>query len=88
MKRMTKAGRFAINGATYFLNFVISWEDKDYHYRLVQEEEADRLSDFIPRNMHFDVVNGAPVFDERISTDEGLTIAAAIWEGVKAGNLT
>lgn len=88
MPRSTKAGHFLINGQDYFFNFVITWNNKAYHYRLVQEEEADRLADFLPRDMHFDVIDGELVFDERILTDEGRVIAAAIWEGIKAGCLS
>lgn len=88
MPRSTKAGHFLINSQDYFFNFVITWEGKNYHYRLVQEEEAGRLADFLPKDMHIDVINSEPVFDERIRTDEGQAIAAAIWEGIKAGCLS
>jgi hypothetical protein len=88
MLRATKAGHFIINGRDYFFNFVITWEGKNYHYRLILEEQANLLADFLPRDLHFDEINGVVQYDERLQTDEGKKIAETIWEGIKAGVLT
>ncbi len=88
MPRGTKAGHFLINGQDYFFNFVITWEGKNYHYRLVQEEQADLLSDLLPAELHFDEINGVVQYDERLQTDGAREIAKVIWAGIKAGNLS
>ena len=88
MPRATKAGHFIINGQDYFFNFVIAWEGKNYHYRLVQEEQADLLADLLPAELHFDEINGEVQYDERLQTDEAREVARIIWEGIKAGNLS
>jgi len=88
MPRSTKAGHFLINGQDYFFNFVITWEGRNYHYRLIQEEQADLLADFLPKDLHFDEINGVVQYDERLQTDEAREIAKAIWKGIKDGNLS
>lgn len=90
MPRTDKSIRPTINGRSYWLTLVITWDgsSKNRHYRLIQEEQADLLADFLPRDLHFDLKDGEVIFDERIRTEEGKQIAELIWEEIAAGRMS
>lgn len=83
MPRTTKATRPIINEQPYWLILVVGWECNRYRHTLIQEEQANLLSDFLPKELHFDEDGDQVTFDKRLRTEEGSEIARIIWEEIR-----
>lgn len=71
-----------LNNRPYHLTLDIEERENETIYRISQDQEADKLSDYIPDNLEFDV-NGKVKMDDRIRTVEGQEIARSIWLAIR-----
>ncbi|MBC8033042.1 MAG: hypothetical protein H7Y03_02785 [Chitinophagaceae bacterium] len=65
----------------YHLTLTIDDVGNETVYRITPDFESEKLSDYIPSDLSFDV-NGTVKYDKRLRTVEGELIARTIWNAI------
>lgn len=71
-----------LNDRPYHLTLEVEQTENERIYRVSNDQEREKLSNFIPDPLEFSV-NGTVKLDERIRTVEGQEIAREIWKAIR-----
>jgi hypothetical protein len=71
-----------LNDKPYHLTLEIEHKGEETIYRVADDQEPEKLSDFIPDPLEFSV-NGTVKLRDRIETVQGQEIAREIWKAIR-----
>ena len=71
-----------LNDRLYHLTLEVEQAGNERIYRISDDQEREKLSNFIPDPLEFSV-NGSVKLRDRIKTVEGQEIAREIWKAIK-----
>jgi hypothetical protein len=71
-----------LNDRPYHLTLEVEQDGDERIYRVSDDQERGKLSNFIPDPFEFNV-NGTVKLDDRIRTVEGQEIAREIWKAIR-----
>ena len=71
-----------LNDRPYHLTLEVEQTENERIYRVSNDQDREKLSNFIPDPLEFNV-NGTVKLDERIRTVEGQEIAREIWKAIR-----
>lgn len=71
-----------MNDRPYHLTLEVEQDGNERIYRVSDDQEREKLSNFIPDPLEFSV-NGSVKLVDRIRTVEGQEIAREIWKAIK-----
>ena len=71
-----------VNDRPYHLTLEVEQDGNERIYRVSDDQEREKLSNFIPDPLEFSV-NGSVKLVDRIRTVEGQEIAREIWKAIK-----
>lgn len=71
-----------LNDRPYHLTLEVEQAGNERIYRVSNDQEREKLSNFIPDPLEFSV-NGTVKLDDRIRTVEGQEIAREIWKAIR-----